>query len=76
MGVEYNGLVRRLTPLECFRLQGYGDDQFQKLIEAGITEPRLYKMAGNSVTTNVVTAVATKLVTELQNLEDEPNREI
>ena len=75
MGVEYNGLVRRLTPLECFRLQGYSDEQFQKLVEAGITEPRLYKMAGNSVTTNVVSAVATKLIAEIQKLE-EPNRDI
>ena len=53
-GVEYNGRVRRLMPKECFRLQGYTDEQFDKLVEIGIPEAQLYKMAGNSVTTNVV----------------------
>ena len=31
-GVEYNGRVRRLMPKECFRLQGYTDEQFDKLV--------------------------------------------
>lgn len=43
-------------PQECFRLQGFADEQFFKLTEAGIPEAQLYKMADNSVTTNVVTA--------------------
>ena len=60
-GVEYSGLVRRLMPQECFRLQGFTDEQFFKLVDAGIPEAQLYKMAGNSVTTNVVTSVATRL---------------
>ena len=72
-GVEYNGRVRRLMPKECFRLQGYSDEQFFKLVEAGIPEAQLYKMAGNSVTTNVVTAVGTKLMEEILNLEEYDN---
>ncbi len=67
-GVEYNGLVRRLMPQECFRLQGYSDEQFEKLVAAGIPEAQLYKLAGNSVTTNVVTAVGNKLIEEIQKL--------
>ena len=68
-GVAYCGRVRRLMPIECFRLQGYTDEQFDSLVRAKIPESQLYKMAGNSVTTNVVTAVARKLTEEIQKLE-------
>jgi DNA (cytosine-5)-methyltransferase 1 len=70
-GVTYNGLVRRLMPQECFRLQGYTDQQFNTLVEIGIPEAQLYKMAGNSVTTHVVTAVAEKLLLEVNKLKGE-----
>ena len=70
MGVEYNGLVRRLTPLECFRLQGYSDEQFKTLVDIGIPESQLYKMAGNSVTTNVVTAIGNRLIQVLKEIEN------
>ena len=70
-GVTYNGLVRRLMPQECFRLQGYTDQQFNALVEIGIPEAQLYKMAGNSVTTHVVTAVAEKLLREINKLKGE-----
>ena len=69
-GVMRYGRVRRLMPIECFRLQGYTDEQFNKLVEIGIPESQLYKMAGNSVTTNVVTAVGLKLLQEIQKLEE------
>lgn len=69
-GVEYDGLVRRLTPLECFRLQGYTDAQYEAAVSAGIPEAQLYKMAGNSVTTNVVTAVGRKLIREIKQTEE------
>lgn len=65
-GVTYNGIVRSLTPRECFRLQGFSDEQYNKLEALGISKAQLYKMAGNSVTTNVVTAVGKKLKEEIQ----------
>ena len=68
-GVIYNGRVRRLMPKECFRLQGYADEQFDRLEQIGLPDSQLYKMAGNSVTTNVVTAVGMKLINEIQKLE-------
>lgn len=70
-GVEYNGRVRRLMPQECFRLQGYSNAQYETVAALGLPEAQLYKMAGNSVTTNVVTAVGQKLSTEIMKLEDE-----
>ena len=57
-GVVYNGLIRRLMPLECWRLQGFTDDQFEKAKAAGISNAQLYKQAGNAVTVNVIVALA------------------
>ena len=73
-GVVCGDWVRRLMPLECFRLQGFADEQFQTLVDAGIPEAQLYKMAGNSVTTNVVTAIGLKLMQEALKLEKEDKK--
>lgn len=45
--------IRKLTPRECFRLQGFTDEQFDKA-SAVNSEAQLYKQAGNAVTVNVV----------------------
>lgn len=45
--------IRRLTPKECFRLQGWDDDYFTKA-ELVNSDSQLYKQAGNGVTVNVV----------------------
>jgi DNA (cytosine-5)-methyltransferase 1 len=49
-------VVRRLTPAECFRLQGFND---LKLPDIG--DPKLYKQAGNSVSVPVIKAVAEEM---------------
>ncbi|MBF0814075.1 DNA (cytosine-5-)-methyltransferase [Staphylococcus saprophyticus] len=46
--------IRKLTPLECWRLQGFTDEQFYKAKNSGVSNSQLYKQAGNSVTVNVV----------------------
>ena len=55
---EKNG-IRKLTPLECFRIQGFPMDF--KLPE-GVSDSALYKQAGNSVTVPVVEAVAKQII--------------
>ena len=52
--------IRKLTPKECFRLQGWADDYFEKaqLINS---DSQLYKQAGNGVTVNVIKAIAQKM---------------
>lgn len=45
--------IRKLTPKECFRLQGWTDDYFEKA-EFVNSDSQLYKQAGNGVTVNVV----------------------
>jgi DNA (cytosine-5)-methyltransferase 1 len=52
--------IRKLTPKECFRLQGWTDDYFEKA-EFVNSDSQLYKQAGNGVTVNVIRAIAEKL---------------
>lgn len=57
--VVWNGRVvkiRKLTPKECFRLQGFSDDIFEKA-KAVNSDAQLYKQAGNGVTVPVVYAI-------------------
>lgn len=53
--------IRRLTPRECWRLQGFPDEYFDKAKAAGISDTQLYKQAGNSVTVNVARAIGESL---------------
>jgi len=48
--------IRKLTPKECFRLQGFSDDLFEKA-KAVNSDAQLYKQAGNGVTVPVVYAI-------------------
>jgi DNA (cytosine-5)-methyltransferase 1 len=58
----YNDIrIRRLTPLECFRLQGFPDEHFYHAKAAGVSDSQLYKQAGNAVTVNVVYEIAKRL---------------
>nr|DAO14003.1 MAG TPA: Cytosine specific methyltransferase [Caudoviricetes sp.] len=59
--------IRKLTPCECFRLQGWSDDYFEKAQFVN-SDSQLYKQAGNGVTVSVIKAIAEKL-----KLGDEPN---
>jgi DNA (cytosine-5)-methyltransferase 1 len=49
--------IRKLTPKECFRLQGWTDDYFEKAQFVN-SDSQLYKQAGNGVTVNVVEDIA------------------
>lgn len=53
--------IRKLTPLECFRLQGFSDEMFQLAKELKISDSQLYKMTGNAVSVNVIEAIAKQL---------------
>lgn len=60
-GVVHEGRVRTLMPIECWRLQGFTDEQFYKAQNMGLSDARLYKMAGNSVTVPVISAIGEKI---------------
>ena len=57
------GRIRKLTPKECFRLQGWTDDYFEKA-EFVNPDSQLYKQAGNGVTVNVIKAIAERMKNE------------
>ena len=46
--------IRRLTPSECFKLQGMTDEDFNKARDLGVSDSQLYKIAGNGLTSNCV----------------------
>lgn len=52
--------IRRLTPKECFRLQGFPDEYFERAAAVN-SDRQLYKQAGNSVTVNVIYEIARRL---------------
>ena len=54
------GKIRRLTPRECFRLQGFPDELYERAAAVN-SETQLYKQAGNAVTATVAYAVAMAL---------------
>lgn len=53
--------IRRLTPREVWRLQGFPNEYFDKARAAGISDTQLYKTAGNGVTVNVARAIGERL---------------
>lgn len=69
MGTIDKFRIRRLTPLECFRLQGFPDEMIKKAYELKISDAQLYKMAGNAVTVNTVYSVVKRIADCEQRLE-------
>ena len=58
--VEPDFRIRKLTPRECWRLQGFPDWAFDKAQKVN-SNSQLYKQAGNSVTVSVIAAIAKEL---------------
>lgn len=70
-GILYRLRIRRLTPRECFRLQGFpdwADDRAENVS----SKSQLYKQAGNSVTVTVIEAIAR----EFRKIEEEEEHKI
>ena len=61
-GVVYCGYIRKLMPLECWRLQGFTDEQFERVKATGMSDAQLYKQAGNAVSVPVVEEIARNLL--------------
>ena len=52
--------IRRLTPRECLRLQGWTDDRIDRIVSLQ-SDSQIYKQAGNGVTVHVVEAIGRRL---------------
>ena len=56
-----NGRIRKLTPRECFALQGFDKEEADMLSENGLSDCQLYKQAGNSICVPVLVAIFTAM---------------
>ena len=56
--------IRRLTPLECWRLMGFDDEDFYKAKNSGVSNTQLYRQAGNSIVVNVLEKIFINLFRE------------
>lgn len=59
--ISERGKIRRLTPIECERLQGFEDNWTQYGMNGKISDSQRYKMLGNAVTVNVIEAIVERL---------------
>lgn len=57
-------LIRKLTPLECWRLMGFRDESFEKAKSMGTSDSALYKQAGNSIVVNCLYYIFKELFKE------------
>lgn len=58
---KQNKRIRKLTPRECWRLQGFPDKAFEAAEKVN-SDTQLYKQAGNAVTVNVIKALGEELI--------------
>lgn len=65
-----HGRIRRLTPRECWRLQGFSDAMFEKA-QAVNSDSQLYRQAGNSVTVTVVYTIGKRILEVQKEFERE-----
>ena len=54
--------IRKLTPLECWRLMGFDDEDFYKVKNIEISANQLYKQAENSIVVNVLESILKELI--------------
>lgn len=63
--------IRRLTPLECFRLMGFSDEDFWKAKNARVSNSQLYKQTGNSIVVDVLFYIFLELYCAMPYLFDD-----
>lgn len=60
--IEQKTKIRKLTPLECWRLMGFSDEDFEKAKNIPTSNTQLYKQAGNSIVVNVLEKIFRNLL--------------
>ena len=61
--------IRKLTPLECWRLMGFNDEDFYKAEQVN-SNTQLYKQAGNSIVVNVLEAILVEILEAVFNAKE------
>lgn len=62
--IESNYRIRKLTPLECWRLMDFTDEEFYAAQSSGVSNSQLYKQAGNSIVVAVLIGIFKNLLGE------------
>ena len=74
--VMENLRIRKLTPLEYWRLMGFSDNDFIKAKNSGVSNSQLYKQAGNSIVVKVIEKIFYNLlITEKNTTSAEPTQQ-
>ena len=60
-GIVHKGRIRRLMPVECWKLMGFEESQFEKVASMGMSDAQLYKQAGNSIVVPILVEIAKNL---------------
>lgn len=64
VAVYFDGLLRKITPRECWRLLGFTDADYDRVAATDIPKSALYKLPGNSIVVNVLEAIFRELMTQ------------
>lgn len=59
--------IRKLTPLECWRLMDFTDEDFNKAAQVN-SNTQLYRQAGNSICKNVLVAIIGQMISGKENV--------
>lgn len=75
-GIATDTKIRRLTPVECERLQGFPDGWTEygineKGVEVVISDTQRYKQMGNAVTTNVIAAIGSQILKTTEDKDED-----
>ena len=60
--IEAGYVIRKLTPLECWRVMGFFDEDFEKAKAIGTSDTQLYKQAGNSIVVDVLESIFKNII--------------
>lgn len=65
--VKENGMlrIRKLTPKECMRLMGFSDEDYESMVEFGLSDSQIYHCAGDSIVVSCIVG----LVSQFENLD-------
>lgn len=67
--LDNNYRIRKLTPLECWRLMGFSDNDFDKAKEAGLSNTKLYERAGRGIVVPMLEAIFYELLKDTDYMD-------
>lgn len=69
IAIHYDGIIRKITPRECWRLMGFTDEDFDRVASQDIPKTALFKLPGNSIVVQVLEAIFEELLRDALRVE-------